>query len=65
MKKLRIRIGTDGKVEIEVDGAVGPSCREFSRLFEQAVGEVTACRLKPEHDTVHGEVREETHEQGS
>jgi hypothetical protein len=40
MKKMRVKIGLDGKTTIQVEGAVGPECVEFTRLFEAALGEV-------------------------
>ena len=65
MKKMHIRIGKDGKVRLDVQGAVGTECRDFTKLFEQAVGEVTECQLKPEHDRVKDSVSEQTHESGT
>lgn len=58
MKKMHIRIGKDGKVKLDVEGAIGPECREFTKLFEQAVGEVESCRLKPEIDQVKEDVQQ-------
>lgn len=63
MKKMHIRISREGKVRLDVQGAVGPECREFTRLFEQAVGQVESCELKPEHDQV-GERTEEHEREG-
>ena len=40
MKKMRVKIGLDGKTTVRVDGAAGPECVEFTSLFETAVGEV-------------------------
>lgn len=65
MKKMRIRIGKDGKVKLDVEGAVGTECREFTKLFEQAVGDVVECKLKPAHDQVRDSVNEQTHETGT
>lgn len=56
---MKIVIGNDGKVRIDVNGAVGPSCKEFTRLFEQAVGTVEKRELKDEHDVVSEVVREQ------
>ena len=48
-----LRTLVDGqKVTFDVEGAVGPRCHEFTRIFEHAVGDVTARQLKPEHDLV-------------
>ena len=65
MKRMRIRIKKDGKVQLDVEGAVGPECRDFTRLFEEAVGDVTARELKPEHDHVKTTTDEQTHEGAS
>ena len=40
MKKMRVRIGCDGKVTVKVEGAAGPECVEFTSLFEKAIGDV-------------------------
>lgn len=40
MKKMRVKIGPDGKTTVQVEGAAGPECVEFTRLFETALGEV-------------------------
>jgi len=40
MKKMRIRIGRDGKTTVAVEGVAGPACLEFTKLVEQAVGVV-------------------------
>ena len=40
MKKMKIRIGRDGKTTVQVEGAVGGECLEFTRAFEQALGSV-------------------------
>jgi hypothetical protein len=60
VKQMVIRIGKDGKVRIDVNGAVGQECREFTRLFEQAVGTVEKRELKAEHDMVGESVTERT-----
>ena len=38
--KMIITIGFDGKPTIEVEGAAGDACLEFTRQVEQALGEV-------------------------
>jgi hypothetical protein len=40
MKKMKIRIGRDGKVSISVEGGQGPDCVEFTKAVEQAAGVV-------------------------
>ncbi len=65
MKKIKAIIGRDGQVRLEVNGAVGPVCREFTKLFEKAVGDVVRCELKPEHEITPEQVREQNYELGS
>jgi hypothetical protein len=57
---MKFLIGKDGKVRIDVNGAVGSSCQEFTRLFEQAVGTVEKRELKAEHALVSDNVSEKT-----
>jgi hypothetical protein len=40
MKKMRIRIGLDGKTTIRVEGAVGEECLSFTKAVEKALGAV-------------------------
>jgi len=40
VKKMRIRIGLDGKTTIRVEGAVGDECLDFTRAVEKALGSV-------------------------
>jgi hypothetical protein len=42
MKKMHIRIRPDGTTHIKVEGAVGAECKEFTRTFENAVGELVS-----------------------
>jgi hypothetical protein len=60
MKKIRIRIGRDGKATISVEGVQGPSCLDLTKAFEQAIGEVQERRLCKEY---HEEVSEQATEQ--
>ena len=62
MKQMRIRIGKDGKVRLAVEGATGSECLDFTRLFEQAVGEVEKREMLCEGQEVKETVREETQE---
>ena len=65
MKKLRMRIAKDGKVRMDVEGAVGTECREFSALFEAAVGNVVQRELKPEHDQIKEQACERVQDSAS
>lgn len=40
MKKMRIRIGRDGRATVSVEGAAGQECLEFTKLVEEALGSV-------------------------
>ena len=42
MKKMRIRIGNDGKTTIHVEGVAGPDCLGFTEALEKALGVVEA-----------------------
>lgn len=42
---MKIGIGPDGKVNIEVIGVGGPECMDFSRFLEEELGDV----LEREH----------------
>jgi hypothetical protein len=62
MKKIRITIRKDGTQQIEVEGAVGPECVEFTRELEKRLGTPLGPRqLKPEYHENDTEV-ERTHE---
>jgi len=39
-REMKINIGPDGKVTIEVMGVGGPECMEFSEFLERELGEV-------------------------
>jgi len=65
MKKMRIRIGKEGKVKLDVEGAVGPECGDFTKLFEEALGDVVQRELKPDHDQIKTTTHEQSHEGAS
>ena len=37
IKKVRIRIGLDGRTQFKVEGGQGADCIDFTRALEQAV----------------------------
>ena len=41
MKKMHFTISKDGDASVKVEGAVGQECEEFTRAFEEAVGDLT------------------------
>jgi len=55
MKKMRIRIGKDGRATVKVEGVVGPGCLEFTKAIEEAIGEVEERELT---DAYHQEAIE-------
>ena len=62
MKKIRIRIGKDGKATVSPEGVQGPACLDLTKTFEQALGEVEERQLRQEY---HEEVTEQTNEETS
>jgi hypothetical protein len=59
MKKMRIRIGKDGKSTLQVEGVAGPGCLELTKAFEEALGEVEERQLT---EAYHQEVSESVDE---
>jgi hypothetical protein len=50
MKKIRIKISKTGEQTLEVTGAHGDECIEFTRVLEQRLGDPDTRELKPEYD---------------
>ena len=50
IKKMRIRIGRDGRTEIRVEGGQGDDCLAFTRTMEQALGQVEKRELTADYD---------------
>lgn len=48
-QELVFTIKDGGEVEVEAVGFTGQSCKDASRVFEQALGKVGDSRLKPEY----------------
>ncbi|MBN1610348.1 MAG: DUF2997 domain-containing protein [Polyangiaceae bacterium] len=60
MKKMQITIGKDGTHTIEVLGARGDECLEFTAEMERRLGaQVGERELKPEYE-LEGELEAET-----
>ena len=58
MKKIKITLHRDGTQKIEVLGAVGPECVEFTRELEQRLGTPVGAReLKPEYPETEAETQ--------
>jgi hypothetical protein len=60
MKKMKITIHQDGTQKIEVLGAVGESCVEFTQAMERRLGVPVGGReLKPEFEMTESEVEQD------
>ena len=60
MKKMHIRIKTNGKTEIRVEGGQGDDCLAFTRSVEQALGAVDTRKLCAEDtDPLRVDAREQ------
>ncbi len=65
IKKVRIRIGLDGRTQFKVEGGQGADCIDFTRALEQAVGNVEKRELTADyHETETAQVRDELTERG-
>ena len=61
MKKIKITLRKDGTQKVEVLGAVGESCVEFTRELEKRLGEPVGDReLKREYYEQETETEQET-----
>lgn len=57
MKKIKITLHKDGTQKVEVLGAQGAECVEFTRQLEQRLGKPIGERtLKPEYDITEEEI---------
>lgn len=58
MKKIKITLHKDGTQKLEVLGASGSECVEFTRELENRLGKPLGARqLKPEHDETQAEIQ--------
>lgn len=65
IKKVRIRIGLDGRTQFKVEGGQGADCIDFTRALEQAVGNVEKRELTADyHEAAAEQVRDELKERG-
>jgi len=56
MKKMKITLHQDGTQKVEVLGATGPECIQFTRELEQRLGSALGEReLKPEYHETESE----------
>jgi hypothetical protein len=60
MKKIKITLHKDGTQKVEVLGAVGEQCVEFTRALERRLGDQVGERVrKPEYEQTEAEVEPE------
>ena len=62
IKKMRIRIGLDGRTTIRVEGGEGDDCLAFTRAVEGALGPVEQREMSAEaqeHDPLAVHTRED------
>ena len=52
MKKMRITIKSDGTTTMQVEGATGETCLDFTRAFERALGTVEQRVMHEENESV-------------
>ena len=65
IKKVRIRIGLDGRTQFKVEGGQGADCIDFTRALEQAVGNVEKRELTEDyHEAASAQARDELKERG-
>ena len=58
MKKMRITIKSDGTTTMQVEGATGETCLDFTRAFERALGSVEQRVMCEENESVSETVYE-------
>jgi hypothetical protein len=48
MEEIKIRIGADGKINLNVAGIKGGGCKDITKAFEKALGMVEASKATSE-----------------
>ena len=48
MREIKLTIGQDGKVNIDVAGVKGPACKDLTKSIEVALGKTESVEKKPE-----------------
>jgi len=65
MKKIQITLHKDGTQKVEVLGAVGAECVEFTRELEKRLGKAIGERVhKPEYDITEQEIERQHETEG-
>lgn len=47
MQEIKLIIGEDGKVNIDVAGVSGPACQNLTKSIETALGKTESVKKKP------------------
>lgn len=61
MKTVTVNISPQGEVDLEVQGASGPSCLSLTEGIEEALGRMTTREAKPEMHQ-HDQLGQQQHE---
>ncbi len=48
MQEIKLIIGKDGKVNIDVAGVSGPACQDLTKSIETALGKTESVKKKPD-----------------
>lgn len=48
MQEIKLIIGKDGKVNIDVAGVSGPACQDLTKSIEAGLGKTESVKKKPE-----------------
>jgi hypothetical protein len=48
VQEIKLIIGKDGKVNIDVAGVSGPACQNLTKSIETALGKTESIKKKPE-----------------
>ncbi len=67
MKRIIIKVSTDGSTQVSTEGFIGNSCRQASELMERALGlrqseQLTADYYKTTSSTESNELRQGEHQ---
>lgn len=63
MKKMKITLHKDGTQKVEVIGASGGDCLEFTKALEARLGTAGERVLKPEYEETEAEVERDREEE--
>lgn len=49
MAVIKFHISQTGEIKIEVDGIIGETCKDITKIFEERLGIITKSEEKPEY----------------